>query len=391
MSCYIHAYGACCALGHTCEDMAVNLQAGKAPGMQPDTSLLQSGELIYTGKVTGKLPAIPASLHEHASRNNQLLLQAFAQVRASYDRLCAGLDPERIGVVLGTSTSGLSEADTLVSSVCAGQGVPPAYHYAQQELGDPSVFMSAYLQVTGPAFTVSTACSSSLRAIISACRLLESGLCDAVVCGGADCLCRMPVNGFHAMGLMATGERCQPFCEGRKGISIGEGAAVLLLTREPSALKIAGLGESSDAYHISSPHPQGAGARAAMQQALAMAGIACTDLSYINLHGTGTPMNDTVEARLMHDMAPDVPCSSTKWLTGHTLGACGAVETALLCLLVQRHLPLPWQDFTQRPKDSSLPEVHFVQQGEQRPVHYLMNNAFAFGGNNASVILEYLS
>ncbi len=388
---FISAVSACCALGGDLEEIACNLGKNLSPGMQEDTSLLVSGDLTWTGRVTAKLPEIPKALRQHRSRNNQLLLKAFLDLKSEYDKAVSGILPSRTGIVLGTSTSGLDEADKLVAAVSQGNPAPETYAYEQQELGDPSLFLREYLGTTGPAYTISTACSSSLRALISGKRLIEQGICDVVLAGGADSLNRMTLNGFNAMGLLSLGQKCAPFCAGRQGISIGEGAALMILSRRESALAIAGVGESSDAYHISSPHPEGRGARQAVLAALKDAKITADDLSYINLHGTGTVVNDAVEAQVIASLAPKVPASSTKNLTGHTLGACGAIETALICLLALKNLPPPPQDFQVHQKDSTLAPVCFVSPNQKINYRYLMNNALAFGGNNASIIVEYRS
>lgn len=264
------------------------------------------------------------------------------------------------------------------------------YNYSMQELGDPSRFLAEVLDISGPTYTISTACSSSLRAIISAVRLIELGLCDVALAGGADTLSRMTVNGFNSMGLVSLNGICQPFAKDRAGITIGEASGIFVLSKEPTAIRIAGLGESSDAYHMSSPHPEGEGALIAMKNALAMAGIEADEIGYVNLHGTGTPMNDAVESKVMAKLCPNVPCSSTKYLTGHTLGACGIWESVLCALLLQHkdELCLPKQDFSTKLQDDEIAQISFVRDNEHLKKNYVMNNAFAFGGNNATIILE---
>lgn len=387
---YLNAYAACCALGGDLTAIGQNLAAAHS-GLQADRTLLSDRACTYLGKVSAPLEPLPEHLKAQDSRNNRLLYRAWRELAPQFAKLSAGVDPARIGIVLGTSTSGLGEAEGVVKAVFKGQGVPEHYVYAQQELGSPSTFLQQLLQVSGPCYTISTACSSSLRAIISGYRLLQAHLCDVVIVGGADALSAMPVNGFHAMGLVAIDDPCAPFGEKRAGISIGEGAGLMVLSRQASPLAIVGLGESSDAYHISSPHPQGRGAQAAMLQALKMANISASELAYVNLHGTGTTMNDAIEAQLMANLAPQVPCSSTKYLTGHTLGACGAIETIMLAIMATQTLTLPAQDFTRHPRDPSLPEFNLLTKPTPLNGHYLMNNAFAFGGNNAALILQLLS
>ncbi|MCW6030589.1 beta-ketoacyl-[acyl-carrier-protein] synthase family protein [Pantoea sp. JK] len=378
---YISAFGMVNALGNNLAQIAAQLQAGEAPGMQPRDGWLQYGKRCWLGEVQGALPLIPAALAAHNTRNNQLLLAALAQMRPAVDAAIAQYGRERVAMVLGTSTSGVDEGDRQVDDAL------PDYDYRMQELGDPSRFLAHYLELDGPAYTISTACSSSARAIISGQRLIDAGLADVALVGGADSLSRMPINGFASLDSLSE-RHCAPFSADRDGISIGEAAALLLLTREQQPLALLGCGESSDAWHMSAPHPKGIGAERAMLMALQQAGLQPQDVGYINLHGTATPLNDQVESAVIHRLFGDrVPCSSTKHLTGHTLGAAGATEAALAALILQQHLPLPPQDFSQLARDTSLPECGLITapQPLARPV--IASNSFAFGGNNTCLIV----
>ena len=390
MTITIAAYASHSALGRTNDTIASALSTAHAPGMQEQAGYLISGQSLMLGTVLGELPALPEHLSAHNSRNNALLLSTLHEIAAQVQAVLAQVGPERFGIVMGTSTSGLDEADHKVSGQDHGQ-----WQYPMQELGDPARFLQRYLKTTGPAYTISTACSSSARALISACRMLKSGMCAAVLCGGADTLCRMPINGFNALELVSD-ELCAPFAQERKGITIGEGAGLMLLTTDQntprtSKLSVVGYGESSDAYHVSAPEPEGKGAEAAMRMALTQAGLTPTDLGYVNLHGTASKMNDQAEATVMHRLCgPQTPCSSTKYLTGHTLGASGIVELCLCALTLERDLPLVPQDFSTNHLDPTLPEFGLItQKGQHLKRPYVMSNAFAFGGNNTSVILSY--
>ena len=390
MTITIAAYASHSALGRTNDTIASALSTAHAPGMQEQAGYLISGQSLMLGTVLGELPALPEHLSAHNSRNNALLLSTLHEIAAQVQAVLAQVGPERFGIVMGTSTSGLDEADHKVSGQDHGQ-----WQYPMQELGDPARFLQRYLKTTGPAYTISTACSSSARALISACRMLTSGMCAAVLCGGADTLCRMPINGFNALELVSD-ELCAPFAQERKGITIGEGAGLMLLTTDQntprtSKLSVVGYGESSDAYHVSAPEPEGKGAEAAMRMALTQAGLTPTDLGYVNLHGTASKMNDQAEATVMHRLCgPQTPCSSTKYLTGHTLGASGIVELCLCALTLERDLPLVPQDFSTNHLDPTLPEFGLItQKGQHLKRPYVMSNAFAFGGNNTSVILSY--
>jgi len=378
---YISAFGMVNALGNSLEQIAAQLTSGHAPGMQPREGWLQQGKTCWLGEVPGELPAVPAALAAHNTRNNQLLLAALAQIRPAVDAAIARFGRERVAVVLGTSTSGVDEGDRQVD-----RGLP-GYDYRMQELGDPSRFLAHYLELDGPAYTISTACSSSARALISGQRLIEAGLVDVALVGGADSLSRMPINGFASLDSLSE-RQCAPFSAERDGISIGEAGALLLLTREPQSLALLGAGESSDAWHMSAPHPQGIGAEQALKMALKQAELEPQDIGYINLHGTATPLNDQVESDVIHRLFGDnVPCSSTKHLTGHTLGAAGATEAALAALIVQQNLALPAQDFSATTLDSTLPVCGLLTlpQPLARPI--IASNSFAFGGNNTCLIV----
>jgi 3-oxoacyl-[acyl-carrier-protein] synthase I len=391
--CYIRDYGLICALGEGKAAVSAALSAWHGSGVTPldsERAKLSDGRLTPVGRVHAELPTIPAALAAYDSRNNRLLLAALAQIQPTLDELKSRFGVDRIAIVLGTSTSGIAEAETAVATAQAGQPLPAGFDYRQQELGSPSEFLARYLALTGPAYTLSTACSSSARAFISGQRLLAAGLADAVIVGGVDSLCGLTLNGFDSLESLST-DLCRPFGSDRRGINIGEGAALFLLTREPTSLALLGAGESSDAWHISAPHPEGIGAEAAMRMALQQAGLSATDLDYINLHGTATRLNDEMEskalARLYGDESTE-PCSSTKMLTGHTLGAAGAIEAALCCLLMEQALIPPQQGGVQ---DPALAPIALVQSASAadtgKPLARVLSNSFAFGGNNVSLLL----
>jgi 3-oxoacyl-[acyl-carrier-protein] synthase-1 len=383
---YISAVGMINALGNDTTEIAANLVRGISPGMRPRNGWLRDHDGAVLGGVDAPLPDIPETFAAHRSRNNQLLLAALAQIQPQVDDAIARFGRDRVAVVLGTSTSGLDEGDRHVDLTLNNQP-STHWHYPQQELGDPSRFLNNWLGLEGPAFTLSTACSSSARAIISGRRLIDAGLADVAIVGGADTLSRMPINGFDSLESLSP-TLCQPFGRDRRGITIGEGAALMLLTREPQPIALLGVGESSDAWHISAPHPQGEGAIRAIRQALDEAQLAPADVGYINLHGTATALNDQIEANVLHALFGDgVPCSSTKHLTGHTLGAAGITEAAISMLILQESLPLPAQDFSTSPIDPTLPACGILHQPQPLARPIILSNSFAFGGNNASILL----
>lgn len=387
MSCFITAYGLISALGEGVDASAEALLAWQAKGstlLTRHNQALLDGRLTPVGRAEGELPAIPAALAPYASRNNQLLLAALAQIRPALGEALATFGTARVGLVLGTSTAGIGEAELAIAADRRGEAVPTAFDYRQQELGSPSEFLARHLGLEGPAYTLSTACSSSARAFISGQRMLAAGLVDAVLVGGADSLCGLTLNGFDSLESLS-GTLCQPFDNGRQGINIGEGAALFLLSRQPAPLALLGVGESSDAWHISAPHPDGVGAEAAMGMALAQAGLTPEQVGYINLHGTATRLNDAMESQAVYRLFGDrVPCSSTKPLTGHVLGAAGAIEAALACLLLERALPLPPQRVMTG--DPALAPIRLVSGTTPLATPRILSNSFAFGGNNVSLL-----
>ena len=387
MSCFITAYGLISALGEGVDASAEALLAWQQSGVSPldrHRAPLLDGRQTPVGRVEGELPTIPAALAPYASRNNQLLLAALAQIRPALGEALATFGPARVGLVLGTSTAGIGEAELAIATARRGEAVPTAFDYRQQELGSPSEFLARHLGLEGPAYTLSTACSSSARAFISGQRMLAAGLVDAVLVGGADSLCGLTLNGFDSLESLS-GTLCQPFDNGRQGINIGEGAALFLLSRQPAPLALLGVGESSDAWHISAPHPDGVGAEAAMGMALAQAGLTPEQVGYINLHGTATRLNDAMESQAVYRLFGDrVPCSSTKPLTGHVLGAAGAIEAALACLLLERALPLPPQRVMTG--DPALAPIRLVSGTTPLATPRILSNSFAFGGNNVSLL-----
>ena len=348
--------------------------------------LLNEHKGSYFGQIKAKLPRLD-EYPEHKSRNSAVLAFLADSIKDSINELKQKYSKDRIAIILGTSTSGLDETENELKKFMQ-TGVPSRdFYYKSQEFGDPSMFLADYLDIDGPAYTISTACSSSARALICGKRMLESSLVDAVIAGGADTLCKVPINGFNSMGVLSH-ERCLPFNKNRAGINIGEGGGLMILSKEKASLELLGVGESSDAYHVSSPEPSGAGAISAMKMALDDASLTTDDIGYVNLHGTSTKLNDAMESKAMASLFKGkVPCSSTKYMTGHTLGAAGIVEAAILCYLLKHDLDLPVQDFSHDEIDDTLDECGLVKEKMKAKKKVMMSNSFAFGGNNASIII----
>ncbi|WP_282397942.1 beta-ketoacyl-[acyl-carrier-protein] synthase family protein [Pseudomonas sp. PS01298] len=384
MTAYLNALGVICALGRGQAEVSLNLFAGDCSGMRAESGWVPERVLPVAG-VHGELATIPPELGQQSSRNNQLLLEAALQIEGEIRQAIQRYGAARVAIVLGTSTSGIDEASRGIAHYLRDNQFPGDYDYQQQELSAPANFLADWLQTSGPAYVISTACTSSARALMSAQRLLDLGVCDAVICGGVDSLCKLTLNGFSSLEAVSD-QRCNPFSRNRNGINIGEAAVLFLMSRQPSPIALLGSGASCDAHHISAPEPSGKGALQAMRKALASAKLAPEQIGYLNLHGTATQHNDAMESLAVASLFPaGVACSSTKPMSGHTLGAAGALEAAF-CWLSLTHNQLPphvWDGQA----DPALPALHWVQPGARLEKRCLMSNSFAFGGNNVSLII----
>ncbi|MES2205792.1 MAG: beta-ketoacyl-[acyl-carrier-protein] synthase family protein [Pseudomonadota bacterium] len=390
MSVFLNALGIINALGATQTKVFEGLIAESIDNMLNETGLLLEGNALV-GRVTTILPSIPPEMTCYKSRNNQLLLAAFEQIRPLFNEMVLRYGSKKIGIVLGTSTSGIDETEQAIHEQIHEGTLINDYHYARQEMGNPANFLAEYLNLSGIAYTISTACTSSAKAMIAAHRLISTDVCDVVIAGGVDSLCRLTLNGFQSLESISP-FTCLPMSLNRRGINIGEGAALFLVSREPSNIKFSGYGESSDAYHISSPDPDGYGAEAAMRGALKMANCSAEQVGYINLHGTATIKNDEMESKAVARIfGLNTLVSSTKPLVGHTLGAAGATELAFLWLMFQQKdrvlLPPHYWDNVY---DPALPPIRLVKRGECLPDNKraALSNSFAFGGNNVSLLVE---
>ncbi|KFF49250.1 3-oxoacyl-ACP synthase [Gammaproteobacteria bacterium MFB021] len=385
-ACRLSRPGVVCSLGSDLETIAGALFSGQRQLAISDD--FTPGRALPLGRVTRPLPDDRDWESDHRSRNNRLLALALDALGDALEPLLARVNPARIGVVIGTSTSGIGETERAIAESGQDGPLPADFAYSRQELGAPARFAAERLGLSGPCYALSTACSSSARALASARRLLKSGQCDAVIAGGADSLCRLTVNGFASLDAVSD-EPCLPFSRQRRGINLGEAAALFVVTPERGGIQLSGVGESADAHHISAPRPDGSGAVAAMQQALTMAGLAPEAIDYLNLHGTGTALNDQMEATAVNDLFARPPaCSSTKALTGHTLGAAGALEAAF-CWLALTHGRLP-RHIYDGDYDPELPPLPLVGHAPApcAPPRHALSNSFAFGGNNASLLLS---
>lgn len=359
-----------CALGHEEDSIMQALLCGSMPPLA-ERKVGEKTHLVAA--VQEALPPIAAK--EWDTRLNSMLLFCLQGM----NRAWAGVEPRRLGVVLGCSNAGIQEFQDSCQP-----GMPYcADEWKRMECGSPALFVAERTGAKGPAYTINTACSSAAKAFVCAARMLDAGVCDAVITGGGDSLCDFALNGFDSLHLLA-GERSLPLTGIGNGINHGEGAALFLLTKEeriPGGIYLDGWGESSDASHPTTPEPQGIQPMRAMTQALTRAGLQPGDIDYVNMHGTGTIANDTMELHAINTLfAPCPPLyGSTKPYTGHTLGASGAIEAAICCLLLEAktcRVPLsPWLQES-APAES------------RRMLTHCMSNSFAFGGNNASLIFS---
>ncbi len=338
------------------------------------------------GAVPGELAPLEGALAPFDCRLARIGMMAFEEVRDGVARAIARWGAERVAIVLGTSTGGLEETEQAFFAWLETGTIPARYDYQNQHnfaaFGD---LLARVAGVRGPSYVVSTACSSSGKVAASAMRLIEAGVADAVLVGGIDSLTRMTLQGFHSLGILSS-RSCRPFGADRDGINIGEGAAFFLMEREGDAeIEVLGVGESADAYRMSSPEPTGRGARESMERALAQAGMSPEDVDHINAHGTATKLNDDAEARAIEALFGDrVPVSSTKGYTGHLLGAAGGTEVVFAI-----HAILTGQLPATIGCDPLDPEVRIqIQRDAGRArVRTVLSNSFAFGGSNVSVLI----
>ncbi|MBS1143853.1 MAG: Beta-ketoacyl synthase [Proteobacteria bacterium] len=387
----LSAYTATTCLGRGLDATRAALRAGRS-GLVPCT--FETVQLdTWMGEVAGvDAETLPEALAIYNCRNNRLT-QMGLETDGFADRVrdaIARYGKSRVGVFLGTSTAGILQTELAYRRRDAETGaLPDDFHYRTTHNSfSLAEFTRDYFGLEGMAMAISTACSSSAKVFAAAARQLELGTIDAAIVGGVDTLCLTTLYGFASLQLTSA-HPCRPYDAARNGISVGEGAAFALLERcdQPAAgsILLLGTGESSDAYHMSSPHPEGLGAKLAMEAALRSAGLGVGDIDYINLHGTSTPANDAAEGKAVSALFGNtVPCSSTKGATGHTLGAAGAVE-AIICALTLTDGFLPGSPGTEN-VDPAIP-LDYLLTTRDGKVSRALTNSFGFGGSNCSLIL----
>lgn len=383
-----------CAAGQGLDEVGEALRSGRSGLRANDLDWVDLDCAI--GRVSGiEDVALPKALANFDCRNNRLAEMGLTSdgFEAAIRNAAQRHGPDRIAVVLGTSTSGILQTEWAYEHRDPTTGaLPAAYQFrGTHEYNSLSEYVRRRLALQGPAHVVSTACSSSSKAIVDAYRLIETGMCDAAVAGGVDTLCRMTLHGFQSLELLSR-DPCRPNDAERDGISIGEAAGFVLLERdaagstapEPFA-RLLGYGESSDGYHMSTPPPDGLGAQLAMRAALERAGLAAEEIDYLNLHGTGTAINDRVEDVAVFDVfGGATPCSSTKGWTGHPLGAAGIVGVVIAGLSMRGGI-LP-RNLNMIALDPAF-RSNVLAENVTRPATKVMANAFGFGGSNCSIVL----
>lgn len=373
------------ALGSSASDLKNALISTENTLLKRDDLIAEKS--VWVGAYTAPLlQTVPEELQLNDSRNLRFALTALASIQDQMLAYTAQFPKNRLAIILGTSTSGIADSEPVLATYFQNASHSAILHQ-KQEMGSLAKSLQQYLGWTGPAYTISTACSSSAKAMAAGQRLLNADLADAVLVGGVDTVCRLTLNGFNSLESLSAGV-CQPCGADRDGINIGEAAGLFLLSKQAASVSLLGVGESMDAWHISAPHPEGKGAAQAMQNALKNAGLHAKQIDYLNLHGTSTPQNDAMEIKAVQTVFAEhqVALSSTKHKTGHCLGAAGAIE-AFICqqiLVDQSWLPLHHLGKL----DEALAQQHYVfNSALKQPINYVMSNSFAFGGSNISLIL----
>jgi 3-oxoacyl-[acyl-carrier-protein] synthase-1 len=388
MQFYLNKMSCACALGNTAAQVHESALKGSTSGMVTLKGEVPSHEIKF-GLVSAQLPEVEDPQFDF--RTVRLLMYGVQSIRKDIDELISKYGKDRIAIVLGSSNTGIDEALRFVSEWIDKEEKPDAFSFEQIQLGSAAKYLKRVLGTLGPAYVVSTACSSSAKVFASARRLIELGVADAAIVGGVDGRCRFAMNGFNALEAMSYGD-VKPFSANRDGINLGEGVALFTMETQPDfdggyCVRLAGVGETSDAYHATAPEPDGKGAESSMRAALSEAGMTEDQIEYINMHGTGTIANDEMEGRAIWRMfSSKVLCASTKALTGHCLGAAGAIEAALGWLMLKYGGVIPHVGTDA--VDPSIPQITLAKKEDaQRRVKSFLSNSFAFGGSNASVLL----
>lgn len=386
-------YEATCATGNGLKQLREALHDQRSGLRKND--LPQSDLNTWIGRVSG-VEDIPwnDSNQQWESRNNALIQLGLQQgsLLSSLARIKETFSPQRIGIVMGSSTSSIDRAETAYCHI-SNEELPEKYN---QEFvlnpHAPTLYVAEYCDIQGPAITINTACSSSAKVFATAARWLRQGIVDAVLVGGADTLCLSVLHGFHSLQLVSENP-CRPFDQNRDGINLGEAAGFAILCRAENAqthtgIKLSGYGESSDAHHMSHPHPDGLGAKLAMEQALRASELNNKEIDYINLHGTASRANDHIEGNIVATLFPEAFASSTKGWMGHTLGAAGIMESIIAIDSIKTGLAPGTLNLENI--DAEIP-LRLSAQNHNMTIQHAMTNSFGFGGNNCSLIFSEIN
>lgn len=380
MSIYINTYDGICSLGSNKDEIMQNIFNCKPSATK---SQIQSKEFMV-GKIEN-LQDFSKDIKEiYKTRTNLILHHLLLNMQESINELFAKFSKDRIAVIIGTTTTGVEENYQSMHTVESN------IFFARNSLSNPSDFIKDFLGLNSLAFGVSCACTSGAKVFIEAARLLNANLCDAVICGGVDSLNTLTIYGFDSLEILSQ-NNALPFSSSREGINISEGAALFILSKDIANIKLKGFCANNDAFHITKPNENFTAQKDAIMSALKMANLNSSDIDYINLHGTGTNANDKMESNLINDIFTNTPCSSTKGLMGHTLGAAGALE-ALICASIiqnslqnnQSQLPPHYYDGNY---DKELPKINLTRLNINSKIQNCLSISFAFGGDNSAIIL----
>ncbi len=385
---YLQAIGCISAAGNNLAENMATLLADSARPLPITGAMLENQSLRY-GLVHANLP--DGFGKSRASTRTEKLIAHCLHQSPLFATVAQTYDPKRIAVVMGASTSGMAETEKAMAVYAKYGQLPEAFHIGELNLSRPAIFTAAALGAKGPVYTISNACASGSMAYAAAARLLCAGVADAVIAGGVDGASRFTTAGFNALGAISPGI-CEPFGQNRCGINLGEGGAIALFTRAPAPLELAGWGETCDAHHISSPDPDGTGATHAMLMALHRAGVHTSDIDYISLHGTATRLNDAMEAKAVSSLfGAHTPAASLKPLTGHMLAGAGSFQAVIASsLLLNNPQGKLAVNHLQGPRDEDISQIDLVLAPRSlgHPLQYVLCNAFAFGGSNASLVFR---
>ena len=364
----ITKYNAICNLGSNIGEIARNIETFGCEKLIKDSSFVKGTEFFF-GEIKSELPTIKNE--KFNTRANKLLLKCLENI--DIQDILTKYSKDKIGIVIATTNTGVEEFSQTNNPICS-------------EIGNPAMFLKEHLGLNSYSAGISTACSSGIKTFSTALKLLENKICDAVIAGGVDSLANVAIHGFNSLEILSK-EKTNPFSKNRNGINIGEAAALFVLERTQNGIKIAGIGETSDAYHISTPEPTGTQAANAMKIALEKADLAPESIDYINLHGTGTKTNDEMEANAVFSVFQDKPiCNSTKSVTGHCLGAAASLETAICCYSLENNII--FKHVYDGHYDENLPKINLAEKTIKKDLKYALCNAFGFGGTNSAIILE---